>query len=82
MTSPNHTINSLDSAKLIQTQYCATTRLRRIFMQNLYVIYCIKSSALMLVSPASNRKHSKLILWELTIMITASFFAYHIQLTS
>ena len=51
-------------------------------MQTLYVIYCLKSSALMLVPPASNRKHSKLNLWELTIMITARFFAYHIQLTS
>ena len=42
MTSPNHTINSLDSEKLILTQYCATNRLRRTFMQTLYVIYCLK----------------------------------------
>ena len=71
MTSPNHTINSLDSEKLILTQYCATNRLRRTFMQTLYVIYCLKSSALVLVPPSSNQKHSKLNLWKLTIMITA-----------
>ena len=71
MTSPNHTINSLDSEKLILTQYCATNRLRRTFMQTLYVIYCLKSSALVLVPPSSNQKHSNLNLWKLTIMITA-----------
>ena len=71
MTSPNHTINSLDSEKLILTQYCATNFLRRTFMQTLYVIYCLKSSALVLVPPSSNQKHSKLNLWKLTIMITA-----------
>ena len=71
MTSPNHTINSLDSEKLILTQYCATNRLRRTFMQTLYEIYCLKSSALVLVPPSSNQKHSKLNLWKLTIMITA-----------
>ena len=71
MTSPNHTINSLDSEKLILTQYCATNRLRRTFMQTLYVIYCLKSSALVLVPPSCNQKHSNLNLWKLTIMITA-----------
>ena len=40
-------------------------------MQTLYVIYCLKSSALVLVPPSSNQKHSKLNLWKLTIMITA-----------
>ena len=71
MTSPNHTINSLNSKKLILTQYCATNRLRGSFMQTLYEIYCLKSSALVLVPPSSNQKHSKLNLWKLTIMITA-----------
>ena len=71
MTSQNHTINSLDSEILILTQYCATNRLRRTFMQTLYVIYCLKSSALVLVPPSSKQKHSKLNLWKLTIMITA-----------
>ena len=42
MTSPNHKINSLDSEKLILTQYCATNCLRRTFMQTLYVIYSLK----------------------------------------
>ena len=71
MTSPNHAINSLDSEKLILTQYCARNRLRRTFMQTLYAMYCLKSSALVLVPPSSNQKHSKLNLWKLTIMITA-----------
>ena len=43
MTSPNHTINSVDSMKLILTIYCATNRLRRPFKQALNVIYCQKS---------------------------------------
>ena len=71
MTSPNHKINSLDSEKLILTQYCATNHLRRTLMQTLYVLYCLKSSALLLVPPLSNQKHRKLNLWKLTIMITA-----------
>ena len=71
MTSPNHTINPLDIEKLTLTQYLATNCLMRTFMQTLYVICCLKSSALVLLPPSSNQKHSKLNLWKLTIMITA-----------
>ena len=71
MTSPNHAINTLDIEKLTLTQYFATNCLMRTFMQTLYVIYCLKSSALVLVPPSSKQKHSKLNSWKLTIMITA-----------